>query len=249
MTIKRIAILLFLLCCGAFVNVVIAWGCAVAPSFREVTWPPIAHNECECLHDYDTSTATICAVACRPGRIWISQALKPPFTTFLFLSECTIPFRWSRVVPETGRPLLTECIPAQPEARSCDELASGWPLLALYGNWTSGDGTGDQRIIEHYGVLVLPEIVASFAESSTLPLKPIWPGFAFNTLLYAAMMWLLFFAPFTVRRYFRVKRGRCAKCAYPVGVSNVCTECGAPVAPSRHEVEQAVDHRVDEAEA
>ena len=35
-----------------------------------------------------------------------------------------------------------------------------------------------------------------------LPLAPIWPGFAFNTLFYAALLWLLF-APFTARRLIR----------------------------------------------
>ncbi len=32
--------------------------------------------------------------------------------------------------------------------------------------------------------------------------------------------------PFALRRFLRVRRGLCPKCAYPMGESSVCTECG-----------------------
>ncbi len=60
----------------------------------------------------------------------------------------------------------------------------------------------------------------------TLPLRPIWPGFAVNTLFYAAALWLLIPGPFALRRFIRVKRGLCPACAYPRGESDVCSECG-----------------------
>jgi hypothetical protein len=69
-----------------------------------------------------------------------------------------------------------------------------------------------------------------------LPLIPLWPGFAMNTVFYAAVLWALFALPFVVRRHFRVRRGLCPKCAYPVGVSEVCTECGAAVTPKAGEM-------------
>ncbi len=59
-----------------------------------------------------------------------------------------------------------------------------------------------------------------------LPLRPVWPGFALNTLLYATLLWLLIPGPFALRRFLRVKRGLCPKCTYPMGESSVCTECG-----------------------
>jgi hypothetical protein len=61
---------------------------------------------------------------------------------------------------------------------------------------------------------------------------PIWPGFAINTIFYAAILWLLFFAPGSVRRPFRRRRGLCPTCACPVGTSPVCTECGAALTPN-----------------
>ncbi len=68
----------------------------------------------------------------------------------------------------------------------------------------------------------------SASDKSLLTIRPIRPGFAINTIFYAGILWLLFAAPGFVRRRYRIKRGLCPSCAYPVGESNVCTECGAP---------------------
>ena len=65
-----------------------------------------------------------------------------------------------------------------------------------------------------------------------IPLKPLWPGFAINTVFYAAVLWLLLICPGRLRRFLRLRRGLCPACAYPIGTSDVCTECGKPVTPS-----------------
>ena len=59
-----------------------------------------------------------------------------------------------------------------------------------------------------------------------VPLRPVWPNFAVNTLFYAAILWLLIPGPFVLRRFIRVRRGLCPACAYPRGESDVCSECG-----------------------
>ena len=59
-----------------------------------------------------------------------------------------------------------------------------------------------------------------------VPLAPIRLGFAVNALFYAAVLWLLIPGSFVLRRFIRVKRGLCPKCAYPSGESDVCSECG-----------------------
>ncbi len=66
-----------------------------------------------------------------------------------------------------------------------------------------------------------------------LPLRLIWPDFAVNTFFYAAILWLLIPGPFALRRFIRVRRSLCPKCAYPRGESAVCSECG-------HELPQRV---------
>ena len=50
--------------------------------------------------------------------------------------------------------------------------------------------------------------------------------FFLNTIFYTAILWLLFAGPAKVRRIIRGRRGQCPACAYPIGTSNVCTECG-----------------------
>jgi len=63
-----------------------------------------------------------------------------------------------------------------------------------------------------------------------LPIGPVWPGFAINTIFYAAILWLMFFAPGTIRRTIRRRRGLCPACAYDLrgsASSQNCPECGA----------------------
>jgi len=68
-----------------------------------------------------------------------------------------------------------------------------------------------------------------------------YDGFIINTLFYALLLWLLLFTPFAARRALRRKRRLCEKCAYPVGVSPVCTECGAVIpSPLRGRVREGV---------
>ncbi|MCL4196841.1 MAG: hypothetical protein KJZ69_05045 [Phycisphaerales bacterium] len=68
--------------------------------------------------------------------------------------------------------------------------------------------------------------------SPYLPTRILWPGFAFNTVFYASILWLIFGGPFALRRRLRARRGQCQQCGYPIGVSPVCTECGAALPAS-----------------
>lgn len=54
-------------------------------------------------------------------------------------------------------------------------------------------------------------------------------GSTLNTIFYASVLWLLFSAPGKVRRWRRLQRGLCPACAYPIGTSDICTECGQRV--------------------
>ena len=65
-----------------------------------------------------------------------------------------------------------------------------------------------------------------------LPFRPLPLGFAINSVFYAAILWALIWGPFALRRLLRVRRGLCPKCAYPMGESAVCSECGVEL-PSR----------------
>ena len=67
-------------------------------------------------------------------------------------------------------------------------------------------------------------------EERALPLEIDWRGFAINTVSYAIALWLLIAGLLALRRFHRRRRGLCPKCAYPVGESAVCTECGRELA-------------------
>ena len=68
-----------------------------------------------------------------------------------------------------------------------------------------------------------------------LPVDPLWPGFAVNTLFYAGVLWMLYCGPFALRRRGRIKRGLCVACAYDLRgsatTSDACPECGEAVTP------------------
>ena len=57
----------------------------------------------------------------------------------------------------------------------------------------------------------------------------LFPRFTFfepDLSFYDFVLWLLFGGPFALGRFIRVKRGLCPKCTYPMGQSDVCSECG-----------------------
>jgi hypothetical protein len=81
-------------------------------------------------------------------------------------------------------------------------------------------------VVQQYG-WPIPAIGDEFGNG---PRQPIWPGFAINTVFYAAVLWVLCAAPFVLRRWRRIRRGLCPKCGYDLrnrpNDSAVCPECG-----------------------
>ena len=101
-------------------------------------------------------------------------------------------------------------------------VSAGWPIYSMIGVFRIADNESDIR-----SLWVLPweprvNVIA-------IPLRPIWTGFAINTIFYAVIMWVLWSSPFAARRMIRRKRGRCLNCGYDLrGTSEgeVCPECG-----------------------
>ena len=122
------------------------------------------------------------------------------------------------------------------------EVRAGWPQLSVRCYRTAAGATyiGDTMVSETLpaNVDVIGDIPRSPRAGTVpalrfagLPCVPIWPGFAINTMFYAAIVWLCVAAPLVIRRWRRVRQRRCTDCGYPIGESAVCTECGTAVKP------------------
>ena len=70
----------------------------------------------------------------------------------------------------------------------------------------------------------------SYKTEAPVPLKPIWAGFVFNSLLYAGVLSFLFIGPMSLRRRLRLRYGQCVRCGYDLRGTPpdhaVCSECG-----------------------
>ena len=108
------------------------------------------------------------------------------------------------------------------------ETAYGWPRLSLtcvvrIRRTATGRATEIQR-----GVAT--SRWSPGMRGGILPTRLLWMGTTLNTLFYAALAWLLWSAPFALRRFIRRRRGQCPACGYPVGESGRCSECGHELA-------------------
>jgi hypothetical protein len=218
---KRICLFLLL---GAIVNIAVAWGCAIRMSYF------VAYGK---QHPFSSCTPVTPA-----ERVWLHQYQSDlsqheieftRWTAFGWYAECALVFAVDVPRDPQTDPLIYQ------------RTRCGWPFSCLRSQTASPDvateseakslqqqATKPRLHDDRYAHLIRIDRNV-FGIRIGLPSWPLVPGFAINTLFYAAMLWLLFAAPFALRRRTRIKRGLCPACAYPVGASDVCTECGRPV--------------------
>jgi hypothetical protein len=226
---RKIAKLLLFLLAGAIINVGVAWGLTC----RHGIGAEQSLAEEECLKVY--------------GHLWTDRAPdgyeKVPdiggSDERLGYWQCFM----SRFVEGPDIDVPPEQIDAyeeDPDQTRELEYASffsaGLPMHALWGEafrcrMESG------RVVDHdrRGILEIgPDSVGVLTKARWLPITPRFPGFAINTIFYAAIVWGLFAVPGAVRRRIggvRRKRGQCAACGYSLqGIAGgKCPECGATI--------------------
>jgi len=115
---------------------------------------------------------------------------------------------------------------------SIDEYSCGWPWPALTG-WCTFGSTASELEITPHGLIRLSMSPSNRTMARVLPWYPAWAGFVGNTLVFGGTLGAIVFVFGAARRWMRTSRGLCVKCAYPIGASDVCTECGAAVCSGR----------------
>jgi hypothetical protein len=105
-------------------------------------------------------------------------------------------------------------------------LDAGFPCLAMTGrcHMTTRD------YVVHWTGLWNPPTTLLGDVHLALPLEPIGPGFAIDTLFYAAIWGGVLFGFASAKRAIRRRRGRCPMCGYDLrgapGLAAGCSECG-----------------------
>ena len=210
-SIRVIVLLLLFISAGAIINVAVAWRFLV-------TRPTLRSDD--------------------------SPITPPPFATELLAANP----RWKKnggpyfdCFRETGYRIIVINDPS-PVAQQFTYASVGLPAIALEGARITTEpfsyvpGVPD-TVESSRGALQLPARWRNGFESF-LPIRPVWPGFAINTIFYGAALWLVFCAGhgFVSRRIRRKRRrrGQCLHCGYdlrgqappPEGQSTKCPECG-----------------------
>lgn len=193
---------------GAVVTVALAWAAVLAAG----RVPPTLENS------FNPSAATIEVVSEWPGLA--PAALPPPQVRLVAVTFGLTEEAW----------LL--------KGATMRRFHAGWPACALsYERWECRDERFTPAERAHLRSVWRAGIPLPWGGSPDegpwrrLPVRPRWGGLALDVLLFGLVPWAAFCGWRDLRRVQRHRRGRCEGCGYPVGVSDLCTECGAPVRP------------------
>ncbi len=237
---RRLTKLVVFLLLGAVVNVAVAWGCALG--LPVLSWDgPFWRSS----RTGDPAPYWVVQQLERPGAMrytWLHVPYDfdnaPGIDLGVFreiepVDLDDIP-RWSRLdytnpPPQKYRGWSSHFI----------DDARGWPVLAMSSFTAEGvDPVKDALLFRSSGGFSVPEelrpkplfvdVEDEWFNRPIIPLRPIWSGFAINTVCYAVILWVLTLGPFTARRFIRRKRGHCLKCGYDLSHAEheVCPECG-----------------------
>ncbi len=221
---RRLFKLVVFLLLGAVVNVAVAWRCA---AWVDIS---IAENNVG-LTDLNGPQWLFGSRDCLgTTRLFMRPRWYDLYHEPLALFEGSVPY-WSKV-SERPDPRDRDQLYA-PKNFLRYETAAGWPARSMMWFTETTDtawagGANDKA--PQWCIELSPDTSRSPAhlQRRGIPLLPIWPGFAINTVFYATILWLLTLGPFTARRMIRRNRGHCIKCGYDLrgDFSAGCPECG-----------------------
>ena len=213
---RRLLTILIFLLAGAVVNVAVAWGCAawvnigrpVRAAEREARVTPDHYWQIERLH--------------RVGALRIASSRRAEHSLNYDFTEIHVP-HWSELAS-----VAVEFRANGIEDRLAD--ARGWPVLSMCCHIDFDYNAPPSSFRSNDGIILAPYtgVATASVRVRALPLRPIWRGFALNTIFYALILWLPICGWRDIRRLIRRKRGLCPACGYDLRHADhdTCPECG-----------------------
>ena len=141
----------------------------------------------------------------------------PIYTGLDHLPEADLPI-WSRTIE-----YVAEVHPVVPGV-FWQEEAYGWPCLCMRQLWYLPTATSTN--INLRGGLPIGQMPRGAYAGRGLPIEPISIGILLNTACYGALVWLACSSMVAIRKSTRLRANRCPLCAYCLGTTIGCSECG-----------------------
>jgi len=209
---RRLFKLVVFLLLGAVVNVAVAWGC--------VLFVPLVNQPSDFLY--------------RKTDVKIQEKSTYSQRTFGRTRMNVIVYIWD---PEGGAVGSGTYVDDWQKSYSYE--LTGWPMHCLTcfnpNEFLIGTGSNLQQRATlnkpiDSGIRIKHERISNqyLPYWRALPYKPLWMGFAVNSIFYSVFVWLAALLLYTLRLNIRLKRGRCLKCNYNLRGSSGggCPECG-----------------------
>jgi hypothetical protein len=120
-------------------------------------------------------------------------------------------------------------------------MAAGFPFPSLGSRVRQSSDMGTIVTEGLSSGISLPErlgrtrvLISGVGSKGYVPVRPILPGFALNTLFYATFLFTLFSTPPAIRRHLRRRRNHCPTCNYNLHnlPTPTCPECGPASSPA-----------------
>ncbi len=240
---RRLLIIAIFLLAGAAVNVAVAWGCAawlpfeVKHTIRQPSSEYIDFIRRNLSADPDAHELVSYWRIRRHGALYFfASRQRMDVEHLLNMHPSSSP---EGLTPEVLRPRWLQ-VKRSPPYNDLGlayrrVFAWGWPLLSLWCEYEDVEVNPfiTPRIYRvHGGIETSLERIKlctfGWPFARVLPLRPIWPDFAVNSLFYATLLWLLFPGSFALRRLIRRRRGLCLACGYDLrhAEHEACPECG-----------------------
>ena len=236
---KLLLFLLALCVAGAIINVAVCFGIIV---LEKAMFSPAgtfamargANDTCININRHDSSLTTLLFIGRTGGRAG-NQSVAESFNREVG-DPLTVTPSWFDIQSLT--PEFAEAVERHGNEQVSEHqtiVGIGWPARSFSSLALHEVRFGVKGILFHQkqSSASFPGMTTIMMSNRGLPDRLIWSGFVVNTLVFAAVLWLLFVVNPILRRRQRIKRGLCESCGYSLrgrgreSVSDKCPECGA----------------------